>query len=368
VSLLQGTKLSRIAAKHASDVVRDYVEANLEGQQWLLRFAADHGVASERRPAFTYAETEEGQSRARDELEAARSAGLPVSWDPDPGLPFPTLGAVRLEDQAQLDPMSLLDALAVEFLGLGGTIHEHAPVRRVRRGSDGAALDARADTQVTAKHVVLATGMPILDRGGFFARLQPRRSYIVALRSDWIAPGMYLSSDRSARSVRSTPHDDGERLLVGGNGHVTGRHRPPPSARLGELRSWAAERLGAENVTHQWSAQDYGSLTELPYVGPLTPRDRTILIATGFDKWGFTNAIAAALTMSKLILGEPAGWSRAQLAWSARELGAVPTAVAFNAEVALWMAAGWDCPLHGSRFALDGTLLEGPATCDLARC
>ena len=26
----------------------------------------------------------------------------------------------------------------------------------------------------------------------------------------------------------------------------------------------------------------------------------------------------------------------------------------------------WDCPLHGSRFGPDGTLLEGPAVCDLA--
>ena len=26
----------------------------------------------------------------------------------------------------------------------------------------------------------------------------------------------------------------------------------------------------------------------------------------------------------------------------------------------------WGCPLHGSRFAADGTLLEGPAVTDLA--
>jgi Rieske Fe-S protein len=26
----------------------------------------------------------------------------------------------------------------------------------------------------------------------------------------------------------------------------------------------------------------------------------------------------------------------------------------------------WECPMHGSCFAPDGTLLEGPATCDLA--
>jgi Rieske Fe-S protein len=26
----------------------------------------------------------------------------------------------------------------------------------------------------------------------------------------------------------------------------------------------------------------------------------------------------------------------------------------------------WECQMHGSCFAPDGTLLEGPATCDLA--
>jgi hypothetical protein len=31
----------------------------------------------------------------------------------------------------------------------------------------------------------------------------------------------------------------------------------------------------------------------------------------------------------------------------------------------VWRPEWWECPLHGSRFAPDGTLLEGPATRNL---
>ena len=236
---------------------------------------------------------------------------------------------------------------------------------------------------------------------------------------------MYLSSDSTTRSIRSTPTPDGELLLVGGNGHVTGRHDPPPARRLAELVGWAHATFPGTEERHRWSAQDYGSVHELPYVGPLTPGNDRILVATGYDKWGFANAVAAAVVLSKQVLGERPTWAEAYTAWSARELGALPSALAFNGEVALRLGSGWlrpighrgteelhegqgevsyrgvhpvatsrvdgrtrsvsavcphlrgvlawndaeltwDCPLHGSRFDPDGILLEGPATCDLA--
>ena len=425
VSLLQGTKLSRIRDKHPVETLRHYVEANLEGQQWLVELAAEHGIPVQVRPAYTYATSEEGESAARAELDACLAAGLPATWEDDPGLPFLTRGAVRLAQQAQLDPMDLVELLVDQLVAHGGVLLEHTRVRGVRGGRRGPLDVDLGAAHLQADRVVLATGIPVLDRGGFFARLQPRRSYAAAFTSSWSAPGMYLSSDAATRSIRSTPSPDGELLLVGGNGHVTGRHDPSPARRLGELVGWAHATLPVSEERYRWSAQDYGSVHELPYVGPLTPGSGRILVATGYDKWGFANAVAAAVVLSKQVLGERPTWAEAYTAWSARELGALPSALAFNGEVALRLGSGWlrpvghrrgedlhegegevhydrahpvatskvegrtrsvsavcphlrgvlawndaelswDCPLHGSRFAPDGTLLEGPATCDLA--
>ena len=290
-------------------------------------------------------------------------------------------------------------------------------MRRTNKGVDLATDDATA----TAGTVIVATSMPILDRGGFFARLQAHRSYAAALRSDWTPHGMYLSADRLTRSLRSVPMDGEELLLVGGNGHVTGRG-PSPKQQIDGLVDWATTTFPGSVVTHTWSAQDPASLTELPYVGPLTPRHEDILVATGYDKWGFANAAAAALLLSKTVLGGIPSWGTAMRSWTPRELAGLPRALRFNSGVGLEMLDGylhrplgherpaegegevhyegtrpvaectvdgqthrvsavcthlrgvlcwndaelsWDCPLHGSRFGPDGEVLEGPATAAL---
>lgn len=423
VSVLQGTKVSRILRHHALRTAREYVEANQEGAAWLRRYCEDHHVPFQARPAYTYATTDEGEARARAELDSARQSGLPVTWTADPELPFRTRGAVRLEDQFQLHPLDLVDALVDELVAEGGVLHEWTRVTGAHHRDSGVDVEA-GERRISAGHVVIATNMPILDRGGFFARCRPGRSYATALRSPWAAPGMYLSSDAVIRSVRSVPNVEGEELLlVGGNGHVTGRN-PSPGIRLDGLIGWARSMFPVDAVVHSWSAQDQSTISELPYVGRLLPREDRILVATGYDKWGFSNAAAAALTLSKTVLGERADWGAALRSWAPRELESLPEALLFNGAVAVQMADGWlrrflltdgqtpeegegrithdgvrpvaecrlagqlhrvsavcphlrgilrwndaertwDCPLHGSRFAADGSCLEGPATRDL---
>ena len=427
ISLLQGSKLSKIAAKHGSKVTAQYVDGNREGQAWLLRHCDSRGVAVQREDAFTYAQSEAGVSTVRDELDAARSVGLDAEWVEDAGTPFPYRGGVRLRDQAQFDPMSLLDSLVAELEQHGGRLVQGARVRRVSGlGSnlkvhvDASGVD---DVVVRTERIVLATGMPILDRGGFFARLKAQRSYCMAFEVPGnITRGMFLAADSPSRSVRYAPTENGEVLIVGGAGHPVGREKAPSQA-LDELSEWTALHYPGAVQTHFWSAQDYSPADELPYVGAILPGLDSICVATGFDKWGMTNGAAAALALSSRILGGRTDWSGAFASWSPHELSGITTLAQANLEVGFNLAKGWvtpiaashdstpleggvvsgppwhlqarsrvdgvervvspvcphlggivnwndadkawECPLHGSRFSPDGTRLEGPATDDL---
>jgi glycine/D-amino acid oxidase-like deaminating enzyme/nitrite reductase/ring-hydroxylating ferredoxin subunit len=426
LSLLQGTRLSTIRGKHSADVVRSYVEGNREGQQWLLRYCDEHGIACQRGPAFTYATSASGERSSRRELATAQDAGLDVSWQDDVGLPYETRGGVRLDDQAQFDPMDVLTALTTDVAAHGGQIHEQTRVRNVRRSGTSQVVETtRGD--LTAGFVLLATGMPILDRGGFFARLEPQRSYAASFQTEQPLPrGMYLSADSPTRSVRTTPGGGGELLLTGGNGHVVGRHRSPQSL-VDDLTEWTQRAFPGATRTHWWSAQDYEPVDELPYVGPLLPGNHKVLVATGYAKWGMTNAAAAALAISARVLGGQVEWADVLHSWRLRESRGAMGALKLNAAVGVRMLEGWsktglsrradeppdeglgrverrgtspvatctvdgtthalsavcphlkgivtwndaekswDCPLHGSRFSANGDVLEGPAVTGLRR-
>lgn len=430
ISLLQGTKMSSILKKHGPKIAKQYVEGNLEGQQWLVGHCEAHGLSVQREAAYTYAQSEDGVRLARNELEACRTAGLDVEWidGNDAEVPFPFHGGVRLADQAQFNPMPLLDSLIVELDERGGRLAQGVRVQRVSDDGGGLKLHVRtnagAEFDVLASQCVLATGIPILDRGGFFARLSPNRSYCMAFRvPENLTRGMYISADSPTRSVRYAPTPDGDRLIVGGAGHLVGR-RANAAQSVQELASWAKVHWPGAMQTHYWSAQDYSPVDELPYVGPILPGHEKIFVATGFDKWGMTNGTAAALALSSQILGGRMDWATAFASWSPHELSGIPAAMKVNLEVGLNLAKGWitpvtrigshvpddggvvsgppwhmeacsvidgvehrvspvcphlggivnwndadeswECPLHGSRFAPDGTLLEGPATRNLA--
>lgn len=397
VSLLQGTTLSTSVRRQPREVREAYVDANRQGMEWLLQFCEDHAVAYQRQDAVTFAAVPSEVRQVHDEHEAAQALGLPTRLVEDLDVPFPVYGATVLADQAQFDPWDVLAALVTQVRLHGGTVHEDCRVTGVSKAGDPV-VTLESGQELRADRVVLATGTPILDRGLHFARLEPLRSYAMAFTGITPPEGMYLSAGSSGRSVRNAPHVVGEHLVVGGAGHTVGRTRST-AAHVDELRDWTHRYFPGAEETHVWSAQDYQSHTGVPLVGRLPFNDGRTFVATGFAKWGMTNGVAAAHAIAADILGSVAPDARGNplrptaLAQVARMGAGVGTAMVagylrsfLRGELITRAPQGtgaprlgvcthlggplawndsersWDCTLHGSRFAEDGSVLEGPAT------
>lgn len=416
ISQLQGTQLSKVHSHGYPSLVAAYADSARAAFDWLIDYAAHTGVPIERRDAYTYAATPGGVDAVDHEHELARSVGLDVRLLPEAPLPFRTHRAVQLRDQAQLNPLDLLAALAAEFRSVGGTLVEHVRVEGVRASNPVVVRTSAGDA--TAGKVILATGTPILDRGLYFAKVSAQRSYAQSFTvpAAELPDGMFLGVEHPTRSIRTS----GPLLLTGGNGHGVGREASPQS-RVDELTAWTLRHWPGANLTHAWSAQDYSPAHHVPFVGWL-PRGRgRVYLATGYDKWGMTNGVSAALTLAADIAGENTAWQKT-LHHRVTMPRAIATGIGENAAVAWWYLRGygralstalpttapaegagvvgrsgihpiavstvdgltcslsavcshlgaavtwndaeksWDCPAHGSRFAPDGTVLEGPAT------
>lgn len=421
ITQLQGTQLSKVRSHGYPSLVQAYADSARAAFDWLTDFAAGAGVPLDRRDAYTYASTPDGATRVDHEYELARSVGLDVRLLPQAPLPFRTFRAAQLRDQAQVNPLDLLQALAAELRALGGTIVEGVRVLNVRASDPVRVITAVGD--VTAGNVILATGTPILDRGLYFAKVAAQRSYAQSFEvpTSALPDGMFVGVETPTRSIRTS----GSLLLTGGNGHGVGRS-PSTQSHVDELTEWTQRHWAGATLTHAWSAQDYSPAHHVPFVGWL-PRGRgRVYLATGYDKWGMTNGVAAALTLTADILGENTAWQKT-LHHRVTMPRAVATGIGHNAAAAWWYLRGyshafatrqmrttpaegsgvvgrtgirptavstvdgetcalsavcshlgavvtwndaersWDCPAHGSRFAANGTVLEGPATRPLGK-
>lgn len=433
VSLLQGQRLATIRQQHPASLVRAYVDANRAGMDWLMGFAESAGVPHTRHTDHSYAQSTAGLSAVHAQYEAAQEAGLPARMLTAAELsntPFPSAGAVALDDQATIDPLLIAQSLAASLIEAGGTLHTG-----IRVTGAHALPEPRIDTPfgpLFAKHIVLATGTPIIDRGLYFAKVRGLRSYCVSFR----VPGdvleeTFISVDGPTRSIR--PISDADRpgneaqLIVGGNGHPVGRSDGETTA-IDDLVTWTREHFPGAEETHRWSAQDYESHNLIPFVGALPRGLGRIRFATGYAKWGLSNAPATAMRLTAEIVGTDraarpkwmttigtrltvpsdigrgaaeSGRVAAELAtgWVGAESRAVPVARPSEGAGVVANRAGrpigistvdgvtrgisavcthlggvldwndaectWDCPLHASRFAPDGTRIEGPALRDL---
>jgi glycine/D-amino acid oxidase-like deaminating enzyme/nitrite reductase/ring-hydroxylating ferredoxin subunit len=273
---------------------REYAAANQRALEKFEEMVNRLNIDCDFQILPNYIFTRDNETRIKQEVDAARKLGLPAVMTRETTLPFAVKAAIRFDHQAQFHPLKFLDAIAREV-----TVYEHTRVKEVLSGgriiTDGGS--------VKAKSIVIATHYPFINVPGYyFFRMHQERQYVIALQGEDIArkaklDGMYLDADSDGFSFRNYK----DYLLLGSGNHRSGKYQPLNA--YAKLEQAAKQWYPNANIKYTWSNQDCMTPDSVPYIGKYSVNTPNIYVATGFNKWGMTTSMAAAMIISDMITG-----------------------------------------------------------------
>lgn len=313
----------------------------------------------EQKDAYTYSLSDRKQ--LEDEVKAVNVLGLKAELVEKLPLPFETKGAIKVGNQAQFNPLLFLSEIAK-----GLKIYENTFIRDIK---DHTAI--ADDVKITANKIIVATHFPLINKhGSYFLKMYQHRSYVIALENAPEVNGMYVDEAQKGMSFRN--YED--LLLIGGGDHRTGKS----GGNWQELRDFAKKNYPEATEKYAWATQDCMSLDGVPYIGHYSKQTPHMYVATGFNKWGMTSSMVAAMILSDMVMGKDNEWRQVysphrsmlkpQLFMNGVE--AVSNLLTPTMKRCPHMGCAlkwnkiertWDCPCHGSRFDNKGQLIDNPA-------
>ena len=362
-----------------------------------------------------------------DELDAVRKVGAPVHRIVGVSLAgCEAQHALRYPRQATFHPLKYLAGLAEKIIEHGGEFFADTVVTGIEE-NDGGTVSIKTDYgTINASAAVMATNSPISDLFALHTKMAPYRTYAMAfeIKHGALDDALYWDTLDPYHYVRLQPGETTDHVIVGGADHKSGE-ADDADVRFDALEAWARNlipKLG--EMTHRWSGQVLDTIDYAAFIGR-NPGNQNIYVHTGDSGQGITHGVVGSLVNSALILGEDARWvdvydpSRKTPSAIANFLKENATAVKNFAE---YLAPGelsslddlkpghgavvreglkkiaayrddagklylrsaacthigchlhwnsfetcWDCPCHGSQFAVDGTALNAPAISALAK-
>lgn len=302
-----GLIYSEINKRYGMDAAKTYGKSQETAIRFYETVINDNKIkcSFENKNSCIYTEDYDVRKKILKEVDVCERIGLPVSYVRETDLPFDIAGAAIFAGQAQFHPREFIVELAKIVTEKGGRIYENT---RAIKTEDGDICEVEtASGRVFAKKMIIATHFPVYDTGGYYTKLRPIRSYVLAGKIEGEAPrDMYygIGNDHNYFSIRSQRVGIDKLVIFGGERHFAGRAQGDNYLKkYRDLEKRINKKFTLKEIHYHWSTQDNFTLDNIPYIG-LSPGTKNTYLATGFGGWGMTNSAVSAIILSNLILGK----------------------------------------------------------------
>lgn len=349
----------KIAENFDLNTAKTYYDMNKTAFEKICNLSKDIDCDFELCDNFIYSCN--NKSILKNEADTLNKIGAHGEYTEDISLPFDTVGAIKTKNQASIHPLKLLYRLSE-----GLNIYENTFIKQIKNNTA-----ITAEGKITANKIIVATHFPFINRyGAYSMKMYQNRSYVLAVENADFPDGMYLDENDEGYSFRKYKN----LLLIGGGNHRTGEG--PDDLRT--LKAFVMQTFPRAKIKYTWAAQDCITPDEMPYIGKYSKSKQDLLVATGFNKWGFTNSMASAMILTDIITGKDNHYMKTVIpsrpvlksqlltntmhtikdfvSLSAKRCPHLGCALKYNKQ-----EHSWDCPCHGTRIDNNGKVLDNPA-------
>lgn len=369
-----GLIYSRLCKEYGEEKAAAYLRANELALNKYRELVEGINCDFEEKTNFIY--TTQDKEKILEEADAVSKIGGKAIYTEKSGLPYQIEAAIGFEHQAQFNPLKFIFPIAADL-----EIYEKSFVTKIDKERFGYSITVKNDmakeVRINADKVIVTTHFPFIDRYGmYFMKMYQQRSYVLALKDAAIVEGMYIGNRQKNDKLHNLSFRNyKDYLLLGGCGARTGSK----CGAFDELREAAKLYYPQSREIAAWAAQDCMTLDGIPYIGRYAKGKEGLYVATGFNKWGMTSAMVAAMVLTGQMDADLADVFRPdrnmlkpQLFINGLEstlnlIKPVGRRCTHLGCALKWNKAEktWDCPCHGSRFDQDGAVLDNPAQKDL---
>lgn len=416
LTFLQELIYQKLESNFNYDIALSYLNSQKEAIKLVIDNIKKYNIDCNlcKNSSYTFTNDEKEIPNFKKEENFFKKAKIKYTKEENIPIKYPCKYAIKVEDTYVFHPLKYILELKKICLNNNIKIYENTKAQKLEK-KDNYYICYTDKYKIKAKKVVIATHYPFFVVPYFFPlKTHIEKSYITASIINENKKFNAITSTYPIKSIRYHENQDNKYILFAGKSHklCDNLNREKEYENL----IYEVKKDISNKIEYVWTNQDIMTNDNLPLIGRINKDNPNLLIGTGYNTWGMTNASLAGKILSDIILNKKNkyielfnpnrkisidkiknlflntylngkaytltklkknySWYKNRVKFEKRNginVGIyidndgvehivrnlcphLKCSLIFNMK-----DKTWDCPCHGSRFDIDGNVIEGPS-------